>query len=311
LISVVIPARNAAATIARTLAALADQDLDGDYEVIVVDNGSDDETAAIAERAPGPLTVIRDGRQRPGAGRNRGVAVASADTIAFTDADCVPDRSWLRSGLAALREADLVQGAVVADPATPRHPFDRTVELDGPTALFETANLFVTRAAFDRAGGFSDWAAAAIDEPFGEDAVFGWAARRSGARFAFEPSALVAHAVFARGPAGYIAERRRLGYFPALVARVPELRRELLVGRIFLTPRSARFDVALVAVALAVGRRSWLPLIAAAPYAAWLCGRAIPHGRNGPLVAATEVTADVVGCAALVAGSATQGSVVL
>jgi glycosyltransferase involved in cell wall biosynthesis len=309
LISVVIPARNAAATIARTLDGLAAQDLDGPYEVIVVDNGSEDETVAIAERAG--VRVIRQGRERPGLARNRGAEAAGADAIAFTDADCVPDPGWLRAGLGSLEHADLVQGLVVADPATPRHPFDRTVEVSGPTALFETANLFVTRDAFERTGGFSDWAMAAIGEPFGEDAVFGWEARRRGARFAFEAGARVAHAVFPRGPAGYVAERQRLAFFPALVARVPELRREMLVGRTFLTRRSARFDLALAGAAIAVSKRSPLPLAAALPYAAWLVRRAAHHGRNAPLVAATEVAADAVGCVALISGSVRHRSPVL
>jgi hypothetical protein len=307
LISVVIPARNA--TIPRTLAALAAQDLDGDYEVIVIDNGSDDQTAAIAERAG--ATVIRQGRERPGAARNRGVEAAAAAAIAFTDADCVPESDWLSAGLRALGEAELVQGVVVADPSTPRHPFDRTVELGGPTGLFETANLFVSRDAFERVGGFSDWAAAAIDEPFGEDAVFGWEARRHGARFAFAADARVAHAVFPRGPAGYIAERRRLAFFPALVARVPQLRDEMLTARVFLTPRSLRFDLAAVGAVLAARRRSVLPLLAAVPYAAWLRRRASHHGQNAALVVATEVAADTVGLASLMAGSVTHRSLVL
>jgi GT2 family glycosyltransferase len=309
LISVVIPARNAAATIPRTLEALAAQDVDGPYEVIVVDNGSADETAEIAERAG--VTVIRQGRDRPGAARNRGVEAAGAAAIAFTDADCFPEPGWLSAGLRALGDAELVQGAVIADPQTPRHPFDRTVELGGPTGLFETANLFVTRAAFEHTGGFSDWAAAAIDEPFGEDAVFGWDARRLGARSTFAPSARVAHAVFARGPAGYIAERRRLAYFPALVARVPELRDEMLTARCFLTARSLRFDAAVAGVAFALKRRSALPLVAAVPYALWLRRRAAPHRRNAALVAATEVAADAVGLGALVAGSTAHRALVL
>lgn len=303
LISVVIPARNAAATIGRTLEALAMQDLEGAYEVIVVDDNSSDETAAVARAAAGRVTVICQERSGAGAARNRGVSAAEAEVIAFTDADCVPDRGWLRAGLRALGEADLVQGAVVADPLTPRHPFDRTVEVGGATGLFETANLFVSRDVFERVGGFGDWAMAVLDEPFGEDAVFGWEARRHGARFAFAPDACVAHAVFPRGPGGYIAERRRLAYFPALVARVPELRRELLVGRTFLTTRTLRFDLAIAGVTLAAGRRSTLPLVAALPYAAWLCGRAVAHRRNAPHVAATEVAADAVGLASLVAGS--------
>ena len=309
LISVVIPARNAAATIGRTLDALRAQDLGDPYEVIVVDNGSEDETAAIAERAG--VTVIRQGHERPGSARNRGVAAATATRIAFTDADCFPEPGWLRAGLRALENADLVQGAVDADPATPRHPFDRTVELGGPTALFETANLFVTRDAFERAGGFSDWAAAAIDEPFGEDAVFGWEARRQGARFTFAPSARVAHAVFARGPAAYVAERRRLVYFPALVARVPELRDEMLTARVFLTTRSLRFDLAVAGVGMTVKRRSALPLLAALPYASWLRRRAGSHGRNAALIVAVELAADAVGLVALVAGSTRHRALVL
>jgi glycosyltransferase involved in cell wall biosynthesis len=308
-ISVVIPARNAAATIPRTLEALRTQDLDGPFEVIVVDNGSDDDTAAIAERAG--VTVLRQGRARPGAARNRGVEAAAATRIAFTDADCFPEPGWLSAGLRALEDADLVQGAVVADPFTPRHPFDRTVEFGGATALFETANLFVRRDAFERAGGFSDWAAAAIDEPFGEDAVFGWDAQRRGARVAFAPGARVAHAVFARGPAGYIAERRRFAYFPALVARVPELREEMLSARLFLTTRSLRFDLALAGLGLAIRRRSPLPLVAVLPYAFWLRRRAGSHGRNAPLMVATELAADAVGLVALVAGSARHRSLVL
>jgi glycosyltransferase involved in cell wall biosynthesis len=311
LISVVVPARNAAGTIGKTLAALADQDLGAGYEVIVVDNGSEDETARIAERARGPVTVIRNDRERPGAARNRGVRAAAADAIAFTDADCVPERGWLSAGLAALREADLVQGAVVADPATPPRPFDRTVEVGGPTGLFETANLFVLREAFERAGGFDDWSAALIDEPFGEDAVFGWRARRAGARFAFAAGARVAHAVFPRGPAGYVAERRRFAHFPALVALVPELRHEFLFARFFLTRRSARFDLGLAGLVAAVARRSPAPLAAALPYAAWLQRRAGPHGHNAALVAAAELAADAVGLAALVAGSIRHRTLVL
>ena len=311
LISVVIPARNAAATIARTLEALAAQDLDGEFEVVVVDNVSDDDTAAIVRAAAVDVTLVREERRGAGIARNSGVAAARAPAIAFTDADCVPAPSWLRAGVEALAHADLVQGSVVADPETPLHPFDRTVEVMGPTGLFETANLFVTREIFDRVGGFSDWATEVIEAPFGEDAVFGWQARRSGARFAFEPDARVAHAVFARGPGGYVAERRRLAFFPALVAQVPELRSELLVARTFLTTRSARFDLALAGIALGVVRRSAMPLAAAVPYGAWLARRAAGHRRNAALVAAAELAADATGFAALVRGSVRHRSPVL
>jgi glycosyltransferase involved in cell wall biosynthesis len=309
LISVVVPARNAAATIPRTLAALAAQDLDGPYEVIVVDDDSGDATAEIAAAAG--VTVIRQQRAGAGAARNRGVAAAAAPAIAFTDADCWPEAGWLRAGLHGLESADVVQGVVIADPDTPRHPFDRTLELGGETGLFETANLFVSRSAFARTGGFGAGASPLIDQPFGEDAAFGWEARRRGARFAFADDARVTHAVFPRGPSDYVAERRRLAYFPALVARVPELRAEMLVARIFLTRHSARFDFALGGVALARHRRSPIPLVAALPYVAWLVRRAGPHRRNAARVAATELAADAVGLAALVAGSIRNRTLVI
>src|SRR3954471_23237968 len=50
-VTVIVPAHDAAATIGDTLSALAAQDFEGVYEVVVVDDGSSDETAAIAERA--------------------------------------------------------------------------------------------------------------------------------------------------------------------------------------------------------------------------------------------------------------------
>ena len=64
-VSVIVPAHNAERTLARTLAALAGQDLSEPYEVIVVDDGSADATAVLAERAGESVRVIR---QVPAAG---------------------------------------------------------------------------------------------------------------------------------------------------------------------------------------------------------------------------------------------------
>src|SRR5688572_16174609 len=100
-VSVIVPARDAADTIAKTLTALANQRVDAAYEVIVVDDGSTDETASIAAGADGVQLVAGDG-EGPGPARNAGAAAASADLLAFTDADCVPRTGWLEAGLAAL-----------------------------------------------------------------------------------------------------------------------------------------------------------------------------------------------------------------
>jgi glycosyltransferase involved in cell wall biosynthesis len=309
--SVIVPAMNAAATLPRTLEALAAQDVDGEYEVIVVDDGSDDDTAELAENAPGPVSVLRTSRQGPGAARNHGAASARADVLAFTDADCFPAAGWLREGLAAIEAADLVQGAVRADPGARRGPFDRTLWVTYDSGLYQTANLFVRRAAYERVGGFEDWMRPDSSSHFGEDVLFAWRVRRAGARAAFCEPALVHHAVFPRGPRGYVGERRRLAHFPELVRRVPELRGSFLYRRWFLTPRSAAFDLAVLGAVAAAAARFPPAILATAPYASSVGRHALGWRRRAPAVAAVELAADALGCAALASGSARNRRLVL
>ena len=311
-ISVIVPARDAAATLPATLAALSAQDVDAAFEVIVVDDGSHDETAALARAAPLGPTVLTGPGAGPGPARNAGVAASSGEILAFTDADCVPEPGWLRAGVEALAGADLVQGAVRPDPAAVRMPFDRTVSVDGAAALYETANLFCRRALFDRIGGFEDWlGTGVIGKPLAEDVWFGWRARRAGASVAFSDAAHVNHAVFRRDAGGYVAERARLVYFPAIVAKIPELRRELLLGGLFLNRRTAAFDAAALGAGIALATRSRWPLALAAPYAAAVVADARRWRRRAPFAAAAAVAADAVGAAALLAGSLRSRSPVL
>ena len=310
-VSVIVAARDAAATLPRTLAALAGQEVDGGHEVIVVDDGSTDATAAIA-RAAGLGPVLAGDGAGPAAARNAGAAVARAAVLAFTDADCFPAPGWLAAGARALGRADLVQGAVAPDPAAGLGPFDRSLWVDADHGLYQTANLFIRREAFDRAGGFESWLGAATGKELGEDVLLGWSARRVGARAAFAPDAVVHHAVHRRGAGGFVSERLRLRYFPALVARIPELRREACFGRVFLSRRTAAFDLAAAGLVAAAARRRPGPILWSLPYLALSAAAARPWGRRvGPRVAAVGVVADVAGAAALLAGALRGGSPVL
>jgi glycosyltransferase involved in cell wall biosynthesis len=321
-ITVVVPARNASATIGRTLAALAAQEVSADYEVIVVDSGSEDATPAIVEASGVATALLRNPGGEPAGSRNIGVRHGTGGVLAFTDADCEPAPGWLAAGMRGLAKAEIVQGKVL--PAGPHGPFDRTLGVVSEYGLYETANLFATREVFDRVGGFE--AVVALDtgelvpgsssragglgngseaRPFGEDVWFVWRAKRSGARTAFAADALVHHAVFERKLRDAVAERSRCRYFPPLVALIPELRRHFLHAHVFLTPSSMRFDLALAGVAASAGLRSWWPgLLGAAPYGAALARelRRQPLGL-WPRVAAGTVAADAVMCAALVRGS--------
>lgn len=300
--SVIIAAHNAAATLGRTLDALSRQDLAGRFEVIVVDDGSVDETASIARRYE-PLVRLISTEKRGGAGaaRNRGVEVARGEALAFTDADCYPTSGWLRAGLAALAHSDLVQGAVEPDPSARRTPFDRSLAVERDRGFYQTANLIVRREVFELVSGFRDWAlesgrwsGASLNgpnrkaslKPVGEDTLFGWMACRRGARSAFAPEALVYHAVFPGGLLDDIADRwhwaRHMG---AVVKLVPELRETVLYRRVFFNHWTAQFDLALVGLLASLAARRRLAIVAVLPYVRRVTWEATRYGRSGAIQA--------------------------
>lgn len=311
-ISVIIPARDAEATIDRCLDAIAAQ-RGPRFEVVLADDGSHDRTRRQVEAHPVGARLVVGPFGGPGAARNAAVALARAPRLAFCDADCFPAEGWLAAGVSALERLDLCQGRVIADPDAKLGPFDRTIEIGGLHGLFEAANLFCASSWFDRVGGFEDWLGLESGKGLAEDTLLGWRMQRAGARVGFEPEALAHHQVFGRSARGYAVERGRLRYFPALVARVPELRQSLCYRRWFLNAGSARLDLALTGCLTAIALAAWsegvraapaaIATATAAPYANHLWRGARDHGRRAPAVAAAEFAAGVVGAAALIAGS--------
>jgi GT2 family glycosyltransferase len=197
------------------------------------------------------------------------------------------------------------------DPGQAPGPFDRTLWVESERGFYETANLFVTRELFDRVGGFEDWLDTGGGKHIAEDVWFGWSAIRAGAGTRFAEDALVHHAVFRRNAWGYLAERPRLRYFPAIAAKMPEFRERALYRRVFHSRRSAAFDLALAGATIAAVKRSPIPLIAAAPYARLVMTDARQYRRRGPVVASVRVAADVLNFVALAIGSLRARSAVI
>jgi glycosyltransferase involved in cell wall biosynthesis len=311
--SVIVPARDAEATIGRTLQCLARQEAAVDFEVVVVDDGSSDETVAIAENAGPRVRTVRQERTGAAEARNLGVRQSSGPILAFLDADCFPEPGWLSAGIKTMASADLVQGRVLPAPDMPLGPFDRSLWVTSDEGLWQTANLFVTRELFDGIGGFEDWLGVELGKLMAEDLWLGWRAVRAGARTAFCDAALVHHAVFPRGPRGYLEERRRVRYFPEIARKMPELRRTMFFLGTFLSRRTAAFDLAALGVAVAAAARSPMPLASAAPYAvvAWRDRlRHLPR-RHASLAAAVDAVADGLTLVELARGSARAGSFLL
>jgi glycosyltransferase involved in cell wall biosynthesis len=167
-VSVVVPFFNSRATLGRCLSALSGQTLARQrYEIIAVDDGSTDGGAEIARRSSVRL-IQQKNRGAPGA-RNAGIEAATGKWIAFTDADCTPSRSWLRSLLTAVETTtEPVLGAagpVMAQPSDA--PAARFVDISGgldtarhlqhPRFPFApTGNVMYRRDALEAVGGFDD-----------------------------------------------------------------------------------------------------------------------------------------------------------
>jgi len=98
-VSVIIPVLNGEKTLSQTLTALCSQaNLPEDFEIIVVDNGSTDNTIGVAQKFE--VTILKECKKGPAAARNFGLIHAKGDIIAHVDADTVPTRRWLSSLIA-------------------------------------------------------------------------------------------------------------------------------------------------------------------------------------------------------------------
>ncbi len=161
-VSVIIPVLNGERFIGECLASLLRTDYPVERrEILVVDNGSTDGTAETIKSFP--VQYLREDRRGVCFARNKGIMASRGEILAFTDADCIVSRVWLREMVEAFKEEGIggVAGEIVAYP--PRTPAEQYAAKVGhmspqkylarpllPFAVF--ANLAFRRSVFDRIG---------------------------------------------------------------------------------------------------------------------------------------------------------------
>jgi cellulose synthase/poly-beta-1,6-N-acetylglucosamine synthase-like glycosyltransferase len=193
-VAVVVPMRNAEQSLPALLDALADQRDLPSYDVVMVDNGSRDNTVLLAQTHPLQPEVLVEPARGSFRARNAGWRAAEADVIAFTDADCVPTPGWLHAGIAALASCDIVGGRVATFLGPEPNVWER---LDAGHYLDQrrnvqqqhfaaTANMFIRREQLQRLGGFAELRS-------GGDRELCKRARERGLTLGYDNDALVWH----------------------------------------------------------------------------------------------------------------------
>lgn len=252
-VSVIIPAYNAETVLPRCLVALEHQTLPQEqYEVIVVDDGSEDGTVDVA-RAHGVRVLTQD-HLGPAAARNAGAKLARADIIVFTDADCEPAPDFLERILEPF-DAPIVSGARGVYRTQQKSLVARFVQLEyeeryqriarveqeeGGVDALDTSYAAYRRDVFLKAGGFDT----RYRHAAGEDHELSFRLAREGHIFRFVPEAAVYH-WHVESMRHYARRKFRIGYWKAFLSKqhpeyalhdshtTPTLKIQILIAALF------------------------------------------------------------------------------
>lgn len=221
-VSVVVASYNGGRTLKACLDSLLKLNYP-DYEVILVDDGSTDDTPAIAARYPS-IKKIRQKNMGLSVARNVGIQASSGAIVAFTDSDCRADEDWLYylvndlylNGGAAIGghnfpppEDDWVAGCVAASPGAPAHVMlnDRVAE------HIPGCNMAFFKSVLQELNGFDP-----IYTKAGDDVDVCWRLQQLGYRIVFSHSGFVWH--YRRSTVqAYLRQQRGYGEAEALLKR--------------------------------------------------------------------------------------------
>jgi cellulose synthase/poly-beta-1,6-N-acetylglucosamine synthase-like glycosyltransferase len=198
MISIIVPAYNAGDTIADRIGALQHQSIaQSEYEIIVVDDGSSDDTAQLARQTG--VRLMCQTHQGPGAARNLGANVARGELLMFTDADCCPTPDWVEQlrrpfanpdvmgakGVYRTHQKDWMPRFIQAEFEEKYRRMRRLPRID----FIDTYSAAYRRELFCKFGGFS------TEHPYPtiEDMEFSFRLAEQGYNLQFAPDAIVYH----------------------------------------------------------------------------------------------------------------------
>lgn len=222
-VTVVIAAFNAARTLETCLRSVSELNY-LDYEILLVDDGSTDETPEIAARHPRVKCLRHPKNLGLSVARNTGIFSATGDIVAFTDADCRPDPDWLHYLI-----GDLLNGRFVGIGGHNLLPSDDSavasvvmVSPGGPAHVMLTdqlaehvpgCNMAFYKWALVEIGGFDP-----VFKRAGDDVDVCWRLQQRGYRIGFSPAGFVWH--YRRSTVrDYLEQQRGYGEAEALLVR--------------------------------------------------------------------------------------------
>jgi GT2 family glycosyltransferase len=222
-VSVIVASYNGARTLTSCLDSLLRLNYP-DYEVILVDDGSTDATPHLALKHAGIRYFRHEKNLGLSTARNTGIAAATGEIVAFTDADCRADEDWLYYLVADLLDSEFaaiggpnllppedsaIAAAVMVSPGGPAH----VLLTDRQAEHIPGCNMAFYKSVLAQIGGFDP-----IFHQAGDDVDICWRLQQAGYKIGFSPAAFVWH--YRRSSvAAYLKQQYGYGEAEALLVR--------------------------------------------------------------------------------------------
>jgi len=222
MISVIIPTYNSEKTIESCLKSLLKQSFPRkNYEIIIVDDGSNDRTLRIVSKYK--VRIFRQKHSGPAVARNMGVKHSKGNIILFTDADCVPDKNWIKRVTEPFKNEQIV-GVAGAYKTLNKNKlmarfagYEIEERHEGMKKLDSidfvgTYNCAYRKSIFSKFGGFDK----SFSEASGEDTELSFRISKAGYKIVFQSKAIVYH-LHPDNLVSYLKQKIKRAYWKVLL----------------------------------------------------------------------------------------------